>query len=144
MYCILCTLCCPNGNFSDVEIPVAFPPKKASCNRVALATQLELITVHAGSFRVSTIHRTLYMDYRIFNLRSLRGHSYACVHIYIHGGCMGTCTDSESTQHLLTRKNSHNFSLCSCRGWNVGSLDLESDALPTEPSHHPIVLCIHD
>ena len=45
---------------------------------------------------------------------------------------------------ILTGKNSHNCFVCSWRrrGSNLGSLDLESDALPTEPPRHPMILMI--
>ena len=59
---------------------------------------------------------------------------------------MGLDTPTESQHVFLTRKYSHNCLLCPCRrrGSNLRSfrpLDLESDALPTEPPHHP---CMYD
>ena len=71
------------------------------------------------------------MDHRIFNVRTWSFFS-ACV--YTRG--LGTPTASQHS--ILPRKNSHNFCVCSWRGLNLGSLDLESDALPIEPPRHPI------
>ena len=75
---------------------------------------LSILHVHAGSFRVSVIHQTLHMDYRIFNVRMC---SFLCVRIHTEVGH----TDHESAQHFLTRKNSHKFVLCSWWGSNFGS-----------------------
>ena len=72
------------------------------------------------------------MDYGIFNVRTW---SFLCVRI-----CTGvghTHRPRVSTT-LFTRKNSHKVFLCSWRGSNLGSLDLESDALTIEPPLHPI------
>ena len=74
-----------------------------------------VLHMHAGSFRVSVIHRTL--TWSTGSLMCVRDHSYACVH-----------TDSESAQH---------FFLCFWWVLNLGSLDLDSDALPTGPPRHP-------
>ena len=65
------------------------------------------------------------MDYRIFNMRTW---SFVCVRIHAGVGH----TDSESAQHFFTLKNSWRG-----RGLNPGSLDLELNALPTEPPRHP-------
>ena len=73
------------------------------------------------------------MDYRIFNVCTC---SFLRVHIYTRGGW----AHQQQVSTFLTRKNSHRFVLCSwCRrGSSLGFLDLESDALPTEPPRHPI------
>ena len=62
------------------------------------------------------------------------------VYISIHTGVGHT--DSESAQYYLTRKNSHKCFLCSWRrrASNLVSLNLESDALPTEPTRHSLAL----
>ena len=81
-------------------------------------------------------------DYRIFNVRM-----WSFLRVRIHTG-VGR-THSESEQQFLTWKNSGFFFLCSWRGSNLGSLDLESNALPIEPPHHceaglpwlPFTLC---
>ena len=75
------TLCCPNGTFFPWEIRVAFP-KEMNYN------------VHAGSFRVPAIHRTL--TWTTWSLTCARHRSYAA---YSHSGLAGH-TDSESAQHF--------------------------------------------
>ena len=51
---------------------------------------------------------------------------------------LGTPTASQHSM-FYSENLSHFFLMCSwCRrGWNLRSLDLESDALPTEPPRHP-------
>ena len=68
------------------------------------------------------------MDYRIFNMRMC---SFLCLRIHTGVGHI----DSESTQHILTRK-AHNFCVCSWRDSNLCPLDLESDAVQIEPPRH--------
>ena len=58
--------------------------------------------VHAGSFRVSRIHRTL--TWTTGSLMCLRDHSYACV--YTRGGWVHR---QRVSTIFLTRKNSHFF-----------------------------------
>ena len=61
------------------------------------------------------------MDYRILNVRTF----FLCVRIRTGVG-----------HNILTRKNSYKFVLCSGRDsnlWSRNALDLEADALPTEP-----------
>ena len=66
----------------------------------------------------------------------VRDHSHPCV--CIHTGVGWAHRQRVSTTFLTRGKNSHNFYLlCSWRGSNLGSLDLEFDALPTEPPWHP-------
>ena len=74
------------------------------------------------------------MDYR--SLTCVRDHSYDRIHTGVGH------TNSESAQQFLTQKNPHKFVLCSWCGSNLGSLDLESDALPTEPSCHHIIMLV--
>ena len=69
--------------------------------------------VHAGSVRVSIIHRTL--TWTTGSLTCVRDHSYACV--YIQGGWAHPQRVSTT---FLTRRNSHKFFLCSWRGSNSG------------------------
>ena len=57
--------------------------------------------VHAGSFRVSIIHRTLTGTTRIFNVRTC---SFSCACVYMHTG-VGHNRQRVSTT-FLTRKNS--------------------------------------
>ena len=66
------------------------------------------------------------MDYRILNMLKCV-HSYVCV--YTQG--LGTQTTSQHNIFDLD-KLSHIFG-----GSNLGSLDLESDALPVEKPRHP-------
>ena len=88
--------------------------------------------VPAGSFRVSIIHQTL--TWTTWSLTCVHDHSYACAYTWgfgAHWHC-----DSESAQHFWPKKYL-NLLLCSWWGSNLGSPDLESDTLPTEPPHHP-------
>ena len=89
--------------------------------------------MHAGSFRVSVIHQTL--TRATGYLTCVRGHSYAW-----------TQTDSESAQLIFDSEISHNIFYCAPDAGGVRTLDLESDALPTEPPRHPlrIMSVIHD
>ena len=84
--------------------------------------------VHAGSFHVSIIHQTL--TWTTGCLTCVRDHSYAWA--YTQG--LGTPTAS---QRNIFDSEKHIFFLCSLRGSNLGSLVLESDAVPTEPPCHP-------
>ena len=81
------------------------------------------------SFRVSVIHRTL--TWTTGALTCVRDHYYACVYTRR----LGTLTKRVSTT-FLTRKKTLNFFKCSWRGSNLGSLNLESHTLPTEPPRH--------
>ena len=73
------------------------------------------------------------MNYRIVNVRTL---SFLCVPI--HSGVEHTDKESAHTGvYILTRKNYHKFFLCSWWGSYLGSLDLESDALPVSHPRHP-------
>ena len=95
--------------------------------------------VHAGSFRVSIIHRTL--TWTTGSLMCIRDYCYACV--YTRG--LGT-PHRLWVSTFLTPKTYHKFFLCSRRrrGSNLrsfGSLDLESDALLTELPRHPYDIC---
>ena len=56
------------------------------------------------------------------------------LHTYTHVG-LGTPTMSQAQPFWL--RKTHNCFLCSWRGSNLGSLDLKSDTLPTEPPGHP-------
>ena len=67
--------------------------------------------------------------------------SYGCIYhymnmIYTHWGWAHRQQLQVSTT-FLTQKNSQKFFLCSWWGWNLRSLDLESDAVPMEPPRHP-------
>ena len=87
---------------------------------------------HAGSVRVSVIHRTL----------TLTTGAVTCVRHHSCDECVYTRgvehTDSESVLHFwLGTKPSHFVFLCSWRDSNLGQLDIESDAIPIEPPRHP-------
>ena len=74
----------------------------------------------------------------------MRTWSFSCVRIgYTRG--LGTLTASQHNIFWFGKKPSHNFFLCSSRGSNLGSLDLDSDALPIEPltpsPHASLWLC---
>ena len=75
------------------------------------------------------------MDCRIFNVRTS-----LFVFVRVHTGVGHT--GSESAQHFWLGKNSHKFVLCSWRrrDSNIRSLDLESNALPTESPRHPLLM----
>ena len=77
-----------------------------------------------------------HIDYRIFNMRTW---SFLCIRIQTGVGH----TDSESAQQFWLRKTLTIFVLCTWRGLNLGFLDLESDALPTEPSIQVMILHHH-
>ena len=53
---------------------------------------------------------------------------------YTHGGWAHR---QQVSTAFLTQKNFHKFFLCSWWSSKLGSLDLESNTLPTEPPHHP-------
>ena len=60
-------------------------------------------------------------------------HSYACV--CTQG--LGTCTQQRVSTTFLTEKLSQIVLVLLIQaGFNLGSLDLKSDALPTEPPRH--------
>ena len=97
-----------------------------------------VLQVHAGSFRVSVIHRTL--TWTTWALTCVR--VVILVHVYTHGGCMGTSTASQHNI-ILTRKNSHKCFLCSWRVSNLGSVDLRVPsstnlAATPSPRSHPV------
>ena len=74
------------------------------------------------------------MGYRIFTWATVScvlDHLYACVYTWGLGH-----TNNESAQHFWVGKIT--FFLCSWRGSDNGSLDFESDALPTEPPRHRV------
>ena len=73
------------------------------------------------------------MGCKIFNVRTW---SFLCARIHTRV----RHTDTKSSQHFdLGGKKTDNFFLCSWRGSNLRSLDLESDAVPNfEPPCHPI------
>ena len=116
------------GIFS-VENLGCFPQGKPAATGSRYPTLIKH-KVHAWSFRVFVIHRTL--TWTTGSLTSVRDHSYACVDTGVGH------TDSESAQHFLLGKTLK-FFWCSWRrrGSNLGSVDLESDALATEPPCHP-------
>ena len=70
------------------------------------------------------------MDYRIFSLTCVHGLLYA----WVYTG--GWAHQQQVSTTFLTRKNSQ-FFLCSWWDLNPQPLDLQSNALTTEPTHHP-------
>ena len=80
--------------------------------------------MHAGYFRVFIIHR---------NLTWTTGYVIILMRTYAHGGWAHHWQWVNAA--CLTWKNSHKIFLCPWlrQGLNLRSLDLESDALPTEP-----------
>ena len=81
LFCMcICTLWRPNGNF-PMGNSGRFPEGKPTAAESRYPSLLNH-TVHAGSFRVSIIHRTLTWTTR--SLTCVRDHSCACV--YTHGG----------------------------------------------------------
>ena len=88
--------------------------------------------MHAGSFRVSIVHRIL--TWITGSVTCVRGYSYASV-------CTRGLGIPTASQHdIFDSEKTHNLLLCSRRDSNLGSLDLESDALPTEPARH--LMCV--
>ena len=80
------------------------------------------------------------MDYRIFN----------CAYViflmcaYVHGGWEHWHWQWVSTTFWTQKTSqSHKFCVCSWRGSNRRSLDLESNALPTEHSTMSFILFLH-
>ena len=69
-------------------------------------------------FRVSVTHQTL--TWATGSLTCVHDHSYACAYT------QGLGTPITSQHNILTQKNCHKFFLCSGRGSNLWSLDLES------------------
>ena len=104
-----------------------------------------VITVHAGSLSVSVIQRTLTWNDRIFNARYgayviILKRAYTC--IIIHTGVGHT--DCQSAQQVLLGTEKFNF--FSSADDEVGTsghghdwILIEADALPIEPSRHPII-----
>ena len=89
----------------------------AAAARAALPSPLQ---VHAGSFRISIIHRT--PTWTTGSLTCVRVHSYVCVYtrgVWAHRQRVGTT-------FLTPDRNS-----------NHRPLDLQPSALTTEPTRHP-------
>ena len=125
------TLCYPNGNFSHGKFG-SLCTGKASCNKVALPNPNYNFTVHAGSFGVSIIRRTL--TWTTGSLTCVPGHSYTCVYTREFGtptANQHNIFDSEKIALFFSRVPDTDGSS------NLGSLNLESDALTTEPPRHP-------
>ena len=59
-----------------------------------------VLLVHAGSFHVFVIHRTLSLTWTTGSLTGIRDHSYVCVYT------MGLGTPTVSQHNILTWKNS--------------------------------------
>ena len=128
---IFLTLLLSQWEFIPWEIRVAFPQGKPAATVSRYSTLIDY-KVHAGSFRVSVIHRTLkWTTESQFNLRKW---SFLCVHVHTGGGWAHS---NESAQRFWLRKT-HNFVFCSRRDSNLGPFNLESDALPiNEQPRHP-------
>ena len=140
VYCILfCTWyfvhCVVPMGFSPMGNYGRFPQGKPGATESRYPT-LIYNKAHAGSFRVCIVHRTL--TWTTGSLTCLRDHSYARIYTRRWSHRLRVSIT------FLTRKNSHNFFLCSWRGSNLWSLDLESDILPTEPSRHSALFAYRD
>ena len=81
---------------------------RESCFCIKLLSIYRSVTskVHAGSCRVSEIHRTLTWTTGSLTCVGLRDHSYAC----LHTRGLGNDTDSESAQHFWLGKKLTHFS----------------------------------
>ena len=92
-----------------------------------------VLQVHAGSFRVSVIYRSL--TWTTGSLTCVGDDSYACV--YTRG--LGTPTTSQYNIFYSEKLSNLFLMLLTGPGSNLRSLDLESDALPTEPPHQKLL-----
>ena len=93
-FCLHCVVAM--GHYSHGKFG-SLSPTKASCNRVALYPNLINYKMHAGSFRVSVIHRTLTCTTGSqFNVIILKG-------AYAHGSWD---TPTTSQHNIVTRKKS--------------------------------------
>ena len=77
----------------------------------------------------AVIHRTL--TWTTWYLTCVRDHSDACVYT------RGVGTPTASQQNIFDSEKLTFFLLCSWWDSNLGHVDLESEALPTEPPCHP-------
>ena len=85
--------------------------------RAAIVRSYPVFSLCVQCFRVSVIHRTL--TWTTGSLMCVSDHSYACVYTRVLG------TPTTIQHNSLTRKNGHNLFLCSGRGSNLWSSDLE-------------------
>ena len=116
------------GNCSHGKFRSLFPKERQLQQTESRYPTLINYKVHAGSFHVSVIHRTLTWTTGYFKMCTW---SFLCVRIHTEVGH----TDNESAPHFWLDK----FFLCSWRGSDLRSLDLEFNALSTElPRHHRI------
>ena len=69
------------------------------------------------------------MDYRIFIMHTW---SFLCARVHTGGW-----PHQQQVGSTFWLGKTHKFWVCSWRDSNLGLLDLESDALPIEPSRHP-------
>ena len=115
-----------------MEIRVDFPPigpKERQLLQSRATQNPKLIKAHAGSFRVSTNHRTL--TWTAGSLTCVRDHSYDAP-----AYTRGWPRRQRVSTTFLTREKLSPFFNCvpdAGGGSNLRSMDLESDALPTEP-----------
>ena len=126
---VFLTLFLSQWEFLKWEIWVSFP-KESQLQQSHYPTLINY-KAHAGSFRVSIIHWTpTWAAGALFNVRKWSIILCMCRRVRAH-------TNSESA-HFWLGKTLTNLFVCSwCRwGSNLWSLDLESDALPTEPPSH--------
>ena len=85
--------------------------------------------VHAGSLSVSAIHQTL--TWTTGSLACVRVHSCACVYT------RGLGTPTASPHNIFDSEKLTIFFRVLLVGFELSPMDLESDALPIEPPHHP-------
>ena len=131
----MCTLCCPNGNFSHEKFGSLSPKGKAAATESRYPTVINY-KVHVGSFRVSIIHRTL--RWTTGSLTCVRDHSYACV--YTRGSWAHL--QRVSTTFLTRKKTSHTNVSCApaTDGVRTSGLWISSPTL-SELGHAPPPSC---
>ena len=104
-----------------------FPQGKTAATESHYPTLINY-KVHAGSFHLAIIHWTLtWTTGSLINMPMWSFFMRPCTHRGL--------AHRQRVSTFLTNKKTHNFFLCSWRrrGSNPGSVNLESDALPTEP-----------
>ena len=120
------------GGISPMGNSGHFPQGKPAVTESRYPTQI-YYKVHAGSFRVSIIHRTL--TWTTGSVTCVRDHSYACLNT------RGLGTPTASQRSIFdSEKLSHNFFLCSfLTGFEPRGLWISSPTLYqlSHPRHNP-------
>ena len=117
------------------EIRHGFPQGKPAATESRYPTLINY-KLHAGSFRVSTIHNRN-LTWTTGSLTCARDRSCACVY------ARGLLSTPTRNQHniLFGLGKTHKLFLCSWRDSNLGSLDLESEAVLYQLSHRVTHRC---